>query len=240
MKKTGEAKRADTTSAAAKSARRTSTENVYDILRRKVIDSELTPGSQLLEQELAIMLGVSRTPVREALVRLQNEGLVEVIPRHGVRILPMSISDMKEIYEILISLEPMAAELIALRGATEGELAELRACCDRMVETLDRDDIEQWAQADEDFHLNIIRMSGNKRLADVVLNCWDQVHRARYFTLRLRSHPQPRKSIEEHLDIIEAIRQRDGARANRLFRQHRERGGNEQIDILRTFRIHQI
>jgi DNA-binding GntR family transcriptional regulator len=235
MTKITEAKKLD-----AKPPRRTSTDNVYEVLRQKVIDSELTPGSQLLEQELAIMLGVSRTPIREALVRLQNEGLVEVIPRHGVRIVPMSISDMKEIYEILISLEPMAAELIATRGPSEEELAQLEAACERMTETLDRDEIEQWSLADEDFHLKIIRLCGNKRLADAVIKCWDQVHRARNFTLRLRPHPQPRKSIEEHYEIIDAIRRGDGASANALFRKHRERGMREQIDILKTFRIHQI
>lgn len=235
MKKMTEARSADT-----RPPRRTSTEHVYAVLRRRIIDNELTPGSQLLEQELAMMLGVSRTPVREVLVRLQNEGLVEVIPRHGVRILPMSISDMKEIYEILVSLEPMAAELIARRGPTAEELAQLAAACEQMAAALDRDDMEQWALADEAFHLKIIRMCGNRRLADVVLNCWDKVHRARAFTLRLRPHPQPRQSIAEHYEIIDAIRRGAGATANALFRSHRERGGNEQIDILKTFRIHQI
>src|SRR6201999_1447708 len=82
--------------------RQKSTDKVYAALRRKVIDSELAPGSHILEQELAIMLGVSRTPLREALVRLENEGLVEIVPRHGIRIIPMSVADMKEIYQVLV------------------------------------------------------------------------------------------------------------------------------------------
>ena len=225
---------------AVRNPRRTSTENVYEILRKKVIDSELSPGSQLLEQELAIMLGVSRTPVREALVRLQNEGLVEIIPRHGVRIVPMSISDMEAIYQVLISLEPMAAELIARRGASPEQIAQLEQVCLHMKQCLDRNEMEAWAQADEAFHLTIIRLSGNKRLADIVTNCWDQVHRARCFTLKLRPHPQPLKSIMEHHAVIAAIRRGDGKAANEIYRAHRERGGNEQIDVLKSFRIHQI
>src|ERR1700755_940392 len=93
--------------------RQKSTDKVTAALRRKVIDSELAPGSQILEQELAIMLGVSRTPLREALVRLENEGLVEIVPRHGVRIIPMSVADMKEIYQVLVSLEGAAAAALA-------------------------------------------------------------------------------------------------------------------------------
>lgn len=224
----------------ARAPRRTSTDDVYDTIRRKVLDSELTPGSQILEQELAVMLGVSRTPIREALIRLQNEGLVEVIPRHGVRILPMSISDMREIYDVLISLEPRAAELLAIRGASAAELAELKDACKRMKDALKRGDMEDWALADEVFHLNIVQLSGNKRLADIVLNCWDKVHRARYFTLRLRKHPHPMKSIEEHYEIIDAIRRGDARGASEIYRQHRERGLREQTDVLTTFRIHQV
>jgi len=223
-----------------KPARRTAIDGVYERIRKKVLDSELAPGSQILEQELAVMLGVSRTPIREAVIRLHNEGLLEIIPRHGVRIVPIAVSDMREIYDVLISLEPRAAELLAARGASPKELRQLEASCERMTDALGRGEMEEWALADEEFHLGIVRLSGNRRLADIIFNCWDQVHRARTFTLRLRSHPQPSKSIEEHHEIIEAIRRGDAQEASGLYRRHRERGLKEQIDVMKTYRIHQI
>lgn len=223
-----------------KQPRRTSPDGVYERLRKRILDSELAPGSHILEQELAVMLGVSRTPVREAVIRLQNEGLLEIVPRHGVRIVPIAVSDMREIYDVLISLEPRAAELLAARGASSKELDRLKTSCEKMTDTLRRGEMEQWALADEEFHLGIVQLSNNRRLVDIVLNCWDQVHRARYFTLRLRQHPQPSKSIEEHYEIIEAIRQGDANAARRLYRRHRERGLREQIDVMTAFRIHQI
>jgi len=223
-----------------KLARRTPIDSIYERIRQKILDSEVAPGSQILEQELAVMLGVSRTPVREAVIRLQNEGLLEIIPRHGVRIVPIAVSDMREIYDVLISLEPRAAELLAARGASPKELRELAASCEKMTDSLARGEMEAWALADEEFHLGIVQLSNNRRLVDIILNCWDQVHRARYFTLRLRQHPQPSKSIEEHYEIIEAIRRGDAHAARRLYRRHRERGLKEQIDVMTAFRIHQI
>ena len=90
----------------------------YEQIRRRILDNAWPPGHRALEQEVALALGMSRTPVREALMRLQAEGLVEVIPRHGMRVLPVSPNDMREIYQILTALECMAAELLAQRKPT--------------------------------------------------------------------------------------------------------------------------
>src|SRR4051812_30542921 len=87
--------------------------DAYDTIKRQIMDNELGPGEQVLERDLALRLGVSRTPVHEALIRLESEGLVEVLPRHGMRVLPVSPEDMLQIYEILTSLESTAAELLA-------------------------------------------------------------------------------------------------------------------------------
>jgi DNA-binding GntR family transcriptional regulator len=164
---------------------------VYDSLRAMVLNGELAPGTQILEQELAEMVGMSRTPVREALIRLQSDGLVEVVPRHGVRIVPMSLTDMHDIYMILVGLEPVAASLAAERGVSEEELAVLIRATEAMESALDRDDMEGWALADEEFHLAVMHQSGNSRLTAIVTNTWDQVHRARQLTIRLRHPNQP-------------------------------------------------
>src|SRR3954469_6790368 len=96
---------------AAKASPR-STEIAYLQIKQKILDNEYQPGSQVLEQDIAAALGLSRTPVREALVRLQQDGLLEIVPRHGVRISVLSPADMREIYEVLTTLEPAAVELV--------------------------------------------------------------------------------------------------------------------------------
>jgi DNA-binding GntR family transcriptional regulator len=205
-----------------------------------VLNGELAPGTQILEQELAEMVGMSRTPVREALIRLQSDGLVEVVPRHGVRIVPMSLTDMHDIYMILVGLEPVAASLAAERGVSEEELAVLIRATEAMESALDRDDMEGWALADEEFHLAVMHQSGNSRLTAIVTNTWDQVHRARQLTIRLRHPNQPRRSVQEHFQLIEAIRNRDAVAAAEIFRDHRLRGVKEQLEVLKTLGLRYV
>ena len=100
-------------------------DEAYHGIRRRILDNQWAPGFQAMEQEVALQLGMSRTPVREALIRLGKEGLVEVIPRRGMRVLPVSPNDMREIYEILTALECMAAELLAASGAMTPSMAPL-------------------------------------------------------------------------------------------------------------------
>jgi DNA-binding GntR family transcriptional regulator len=214
-----------------------SSQQAYERLRQKIIESELTPGSYLLEQELALMLGFSRTPIREAAIRLQGEGLVEIVPRHGIRIVPTSVSDIRHIYQVLTSLESTAAALVAARSGVD--LSPLENACQQMTDALAAQDMQAWAVADEAFHETLVELGGNARLAQVVTNCRDQVHRVRRFTQQLRPHPQPKKSIAEHYEIIEAIRRGDAARASRLYRAHRERGWREQTAVLQQHGIHQ-
>ena len=85
------------------------TQRAYREIRRRILDNDMPPNAQYLEQELADALGMSRTPVREALIRLSDERLVEVRPRHGARVLPVSVDDMREIYELMTELEALAA-----------------------------------------------------------------------------------------------------------------------------------
>lgn len=210
-------------------------ERVYRALRARILDNVWPPGHQALEQAIALELGVSRTPVREALIRLQNEGLIDVVPRHGMRVLPVSPDDMAEIYAILTSLESMAAELAAKRKPAAREVAPLEAACREMEAALAAGDLDAWAQADERFHLALVQLSGNRRLAEVVVNFWDRAHRARMVTLRMR--PTPVHSTREHRAVVRAIRAGDFVVARDLHRAHRERGALELTSILKEFRL---
>lgn len=207
----------------------------YQTMRGRILDNQWAPGFRALEQELALTLGMSRTPVREALIRLANEGLVEVVPRHGMRVLPMSAADMDEIYQVLGSLEATAAELVAARKPAAKEIAPLQEASRAMDEALKRDDLDAWAQADERFHRFLVELCGNRLLAATVQNFWDRAHRARMFTLRLR--PKPVNSTREHTELVRAIRKGDVAAARELHRAHRERGRRELTAILARYRL---
>lgn len=190
-------------------------DEAYEQIRRRILDNAWPPGHRALEQEVALALGMSRTPVREALLRLQGEGLVEVIPRHGMRVLPVSPNDMREIYQILTALECMAAELLARRLPSDKELEPLVADTKAMDKALKADDLGAWAAADERFHAHLVDLAGNRQLQATVLNYWDRAHRARMFTLRLR--PKPVSSTQEHMLMVERLRAGDpeGPRASR-------------------------
>jgi DNA-binding GntR family transcriptional regulator len=213
-------------------------DRAYGEIRARILDNEWPPGHQALEQELALLLGMSRTPVREALIRLRNEGLIDVVPRHGMRVMPVSPTDMRDIYQVLTSLEATAAELAAQRRPTRAELAPLERASRDMVAALRDDDLRAWAAADERFHRSLLELSGNRLLVALVENVWDRAHRARMFTLQLR--PRPVQSTRDHDAVVQAIRRGDAAAAYRLHRAHRERGGRELTAILERFQFRQV
>ncbi|MEP7183837.1 MAG: GntR family transcriptional regulator [Betaproteobacteria bacterium] len=213
-------------------------DGAYRTMRTKILDNEWAPGHRALEQELALELGMSRTPVREALIRLAKEGLVEVVPRHGMRVLPVSAADMDEIYQLLGSLEATAAELVAQRKPAARDIAPLEAASRAMDAALKADDLDAWAQADERFHRHLVELCGNRLLAATVYNFWDRAHRARMFTLRLR--PLPVHSTREHTNLVRAIRKGDAAAAREIHRAHRERGRCELTAILQRFKLAQM
>ena len=213
-------------------------DTAYEQIRRRILDNVWPPGHRALEQEVALALGMSRTPVREALMRLSAEGLVEVIPRHGMRVLPVSPTDMLEIYQILTALEFMAAELLARRSPSAAEMQPLVDATQAMDEALQRDDLDAWAAADERFHAQLLELAGNRQLQATVLNYWDRAHRARMFTLRLR--PKPVNSTREHMQMVERLRAGDAEGAVQVTRAHRERASRELVAIFDRFRLAQM
>ena len=210
-------------------------EAAYQTMRRRILDNVWPPGYRALEQALALEFHMSRTPVREALIRLSREGLVEVIPRHGMSVLPVSADDMRDIYEMLTALEAMAAELAVRRKPGEAQLKPLLDASRDMGRALKVNDLDAWALADERFHQHLITLSGNRLLIDAVQNCWDRAHRARMVTLRMR--PKPTHSTREHMDVVEKIRSGDARGAFDAHRAHRERGSRELLAILEQYRL---
>lgn len=215
--------------------RKSLVDKAYREIRQRILDNVYPSGHRALEQEYADEMGLSRTPVREALLKLQSEGLVEVVPRHGARVLPVSPDDMREIYEMLTAIEPMAAELVARKKLPPADLKPLIDASRNMTAALKNDDLDAWASADERYHRLLIALAGNRLLTETVQGLWDRAHRARMVTLRLR--PRPINSTHEHNAIVDAIRAGDAAGAARLYRAHRERGSKELLALLEKARI---
>lgn len=204
--------------------------DAYEQLKEEILSNRMSPGFQAPEPEIALRLGMSRTPVREALIRLQSEGLVELIPRRGARVLPIRAEDMREIYEILTSLESDAAAALAKRKPSPKDLAPLSKATEDMEEAVRDEDRDAWAEADDNFHRGLLELHGNRRLRTFVQALSDQAHRARIATLRLRDMPE--KSTQDHRIILEALKAGDAVGARRAFRDHRERAAKELVGIL--------
>lgn len=213
-------------------------DDAYERLRNEILENRLAPGFQAMEPEMAGHLDMSRTPVREALLRLESEGLVELIPRRGLRVLPLSPNDMREIYQILTSLESDAAARLATMKMSKKNLRLLSRATDQMEAAMEKEELDSWARADDVFHRKILELDGNARLLSVARNLSDQAHRARMMTLRLRQRPI--NSVREHREIISAIEHGDAEKARVLFRTHREESVKELLRILETLNLNHL
>lgn len=199
-------------------------QRAYHILRLAIRDLILPPGKTLLEREISEVLQMSRTPVREALVRLETEGVVQLIPRRGFIVEPIVQEDLKEIYQIVENLDGLAIEL-ATSKASEEEISELEAIIEKQEKALVNKDLEKWAILDENFHSMIITLSDNKRLNSVIEIHSDQTYRARLFTINHR--PLPFRSIKEHKAIIACMKAKDEKAARIIMQSHRKRAQQE-------------
>jgi len=209
-----------------------------DALRQLIFSGELSAGSQHLETELALRLGMSRTPIREACLVLQSQGLVEVRARRGIRILPIAISDMAEIYDVLTALESMATAQAASRGLSDGDLAVLEDSIADMEAALAAKDRDAWADADDCFHAELVRLSGNTRVMSIVALMGDQVRRAKSMTLYMR--PLPLQSNKDHRSVLEAIRNQDAKLAESIHKAHRIAAKETLIALLTQNRMHTL
>lgn len=213
-------------SASTKSSTHRATETIRDMIFR----GELEAGSDHLESELAERLGMSRTPVREATLMLEGQGLLRIRPRKGVRIAAQSAQDMDEIYEILTELECVSVQRAARMRPSSTELAALEATLQEMDAALTASDLYAWAEADERFHTELVRLGGNAKILSIVRSVNDQVRNARLSTLHLR--PAPTKSAEDHRQVYRAIEDGDAVLAEQVHRAHRDAARKMLVGLL--------
>lgn len=210
-------------------------ETAYQQIRQKILRNEMAPGLMVLEEQLARTLGMSRTPLREALVRLAHEDLIEIIPRRGMRVKPVTLRDMREIDEVLACLEVQAAERLASRRLTDEERAALQSAIDGMDAALEAEDMEAWAESDFRFHTLLFELCGNAHLMRTAKLFLDKAHRARLATLPFRKTPV--YSNSNHAAVVEAIKRGDAETAREIHLAHKRRWSRELNEIANTYPI---
>ncbi len=204
-------------------------EVVTETLREAIIGGVLKPGERLMEIQLAEELGVSRTPVRESIRKLELEGFVVMVPRRGTYVTDLSIKDISEVYEIRTVLDVLAAGLAAER-ITEDELEELERLLVQIGEFVEQNDIEKVVEYDSRFHDVLYRASRNDRLVGIINNLREQFTRFRGLSMKAPGRLQ--NTIEEHARLVEAIAQRNPDLAQQIAREHME---NSEQTLLKDF-----
>lgn len=203
---------------------------VFQTLRQAILRGELEPGERLMEMHLADRLGVSRTPIREAIRKLELEGLVVMIPRRGAIVASITEKDLRDVLEVRRTLEIMAAQLACERIRPE-QLEELERAGNDFQKLKDTDDYTSLAEADVRFHDIIYGAAGNQRLITILNNLREQMYRYRLEYLKdTGSHE---RLNNEHQQICEAIRERDKERVSELLGEHID---NQKMVILGVIR----
>ena len=183
---------------------------VFNTLRQAILTGELKPGERLMEIHLADKLGVSRTPIREAIRKLELEGLVTMIPRRGAEVAQITEKSMNDVLEVRRALDALCTEL-ACERISEEEINALWAASDNFAEAAKTKDVRKCAQADVAFHDIIVKATGNMRLVQLVNNLAEQMYRYRFEYLKDVTRYE--SLVQEHRVICESISKRDHSEA---------------------------
>ena len=194
-------------------------EVVSDALRQAIQDGVLKPGERLMEIPLAEELGVSRTPIREAIRKLELDGFVVMIPRRVAYLSNITLKDITQVFEIRSALEELAAGLAAERITTE-ELENLERMLVEINEYMESKDMDKVVAADIEFHEVLYKASRNERLAEIVNNLREQTFRFR--SVSMKQPGRLAKTWEEHRQLVEAISSHNAAQARKIARVHME------------------
>ena len=201
-------------------------ETLRDAIRRGILE----PGERLMEVQLAEELGISRTPVREAIRKLEQEGYVIMMPRRGTYVSSVSVNDIKEIFEIRSALESLSTGLAARRIEPD-ELEKLRALLTEIEGHIQRKDIDKIVETDIEFHGLLYQVSRNERLVTIISNLKEQL--ARFRTLSMSYPGRLQETLEEHRAMVEAIAANDVEAARDAAERHMERAEETLLKAMR-------
>jgi len=207
----------------------------YQRLKLMILDGDIGQGEPLVERSVAARLGVSRTPVRETILRLEREGLVRIIEGKGAFVASYTIEDVIEIYQVRQGLEPIAARLSCEHVETE-DLRYFEEQFNRFKAnpSLRSDESGAWEQLGRNFHSFVVRSSRNKRLIQIIEGMQDQIDLVRSIGRTISKHTSSESTWLEHFDILQALKVRDPDRAETAVRIHLENGLRHRLDGLQS------
>lgn len=209
-------------------------EVIFNTLREAIIVGELKPGERLMEVQLADKMGVSRTPVREAIRKLELEGLVEMLPRKGAHVADLSVKDIMDVLEVRSTLDGLASSLSADR-ITDDEIKELKHVLSQFTNHVEKENIQGLIKKDVEFHDIIYRSSRNDKLIQISNNLREQIQRFR--VIYIKDYSSSRELIREHNEIYDAITRRDSKAAMQTAQNHIK---NQEETIIRSIRKNQM
>ena len=190
---------------------------VYETLRQQIFQGDIFPGSWLREQDLVEEFNVSRTPIREALRRLESEGLVESVPFRGVKVVSLNPEDIWEEYTIRIALESLAFE-IAVSNISSEDIQTIEKMVIEMEMLLDKIKLDSFLEINRVFHLTLYNLSGSRRLVSMIESSWNRENLYRLkFLMTFPTALDMEKEI--HREMLGACRRRDGQAARNLIRK---------------------
>lgn len=203
---------------------------VFNTLRQAILKGELEPGERLMEIQLAERLGVSRTPIREAIRKLELEGLVLMIPRKGAEVAKISEKSLRDVLEVRRSLEELAIELACAR-MTEEDIRNLELAQEAFRAAVKQGDAMTIAESDEHFHDIIYNGTGNTRLVQILNNLREQMYR--YRLEYIKDEDKRQVLLVEHEHILKALKNRNIAEAKNAAREHID---NQEITVSRNIK----
>ncbi len=193
-------------------------DQIYEILRDMILRRDINPGEKIVEDDLSKQIGVSRTPLREALCRLENEGIVNIIPRRGAFVSELSKTTIVEVLQIREVLEGLVARL-ATQNMTKKILGQLRTCLNNIKDTTDEPkNLIKFTLSDEKFHNLLLTASKNQMLQNFMSNINMHLQFIRIRTVVIPN--RAKKTVNEHFLILDAIEEKDVDKAEELMRQH--------------------
>lgn len=207
---------------------------VFNTLRQAILRGELKPGERLMEIQLANKLGVSRTPIREALRKLELEGLVNMVPRKGAEVADITEKSLRDVLEVRKALEELSVQL-ACEKITEEEIEELKRVAERFKDTLDDQDVTKIAEADVAFHDVIYTATDNQKLILLLNNLREQMYRYRVEYLK-KEEAYPHL-IAEHEELIDNISKRNKEEATRIMCEHIDNQVATVINVIHTKKV---
>jgi DNA-binding GntR family transcriptional regulator len=202
---------------------------IFETLRKAIVTGEIKPGERLMEVSLANQMGVSRTPVREAIRRLEAEGLVTMVPRKGTHVSQLTVKDIMDVLEVRVVLDKLATDLAAKR-IQPSQLKALETIHKQYIACLEKDNIEGAIRKDVEFHDIIYAASGNPRLVAVAASLREHVYRFRVIYL-MKDNITAEYVLHEHEQILEALRNANNNDASNLAEEHIR---NQMESIIKT------